>query len=439
MTLLELPTELILLLALFLPESALAHLLQVHRSLYELLLPKLYQRHLRDSKLQEGLFWCTATGNEAAVKRFLYYGADVNASMGRFSIRRAKIPFQPWFDVQTPLNIAANKGNDTLVALLLNHGANVHGSRSRHWGKSKPAVVDALLSGHESTVRLLLLHGSPIHEPSMEQGGLVNCAISRGQISLLKLLVEFKADLNIPFQGRYALNRAVSSHNLSTDIVQFLLDNGADISLADDQFGRLLNEAIHGTIDTLRLVLDRGVTYPPDTVEGWLGIVFDRCTVETAHLLLEHGCAPNIEMLLVAVRALRADILQLFIDSGVDLNMRDTRGSTPLHTAISRCIPSDPPKISGRSWVCGNVCRLPARRSLVHEIKPVPQRVSPTCMSDKIERCTPEEIVRCLIRGGADLNALDAQGRTPLALARNCPPAIQQMLVDGGGKWAKMA
>jgi hypothetical protein len=76
MTLLELPSELILLIALFLPESARAHLLQVHRSLYKLLPPSLYQRHVRDSKLQEGLFWCTATGNEEAVKKFLYYGAD---------------------------------------------------------------------------------------------------------------------------------------------------------------------------------------------------------------------------------------------------------------------------------------------------------------------------------------------------------------------------
>jgi hypothetical protein len=199
MTLLELPADSILHIAPSLPESALAHLLQVHRSLYKLLLSNLYQRHIRDCKLQEGLFWCTATGNEAAVKKFLHYGADVNASIGIGSIRRrAKIPFQPWFDVQTPLSIAANTGNDTLVALLLNHGANVYGFPSRHWGITQPAVVDALLSGHESTVRLLLLHGLPIHEPGMEQGGLVKCAISREQISLLKLLVKFKADLNNP-------------------------------------------------------------------------------------------------------------------------------------------------------------------------------------------------------------------------------------------------
>ncbi|KAJ5752655.1 ankyrin repeat-containing protein [Penicillium odoratum] len=255
MTLLELPSELILLIALFLPESALAHLLQVHRSLYKLLLPNLYQRHIRDSMLQEALFWCTATGNEAAVKNFLHYGADVNASMDMGPISHAKIHFQPWFNVQTPLSIAANIGNDKLVALLLNHGANVLGFRSRHRVPTQPAVVDALLSGHESTVRLLLLHGSPIHDPDMEEGSLVNYAIMKGQISLLKLLVEFEADLNIPWEGRYPLNRAVSSRNLSTEIVQFLLDNGADITLANRRPGLLLNEASYGPIDTLRLLL----------------------------------------------------------------------------------------------------------------------------------------------------------------------------------------
>ncbi|KAJ5628063.1 ankyrin repeat-containing protein [Penicillium lividum] len=430
MTLLELPTELILLIALSLPESALAHLLQVHRSLYKLLLPNLYQRHIRDSRLQEGLFWCTATGNEAAVKKFLHYGADVNASMGIYAIYYAKIPCQPWFNVQSPLSIAANIGNDTLVALLLNHGANVYGFPSRHWGTIQPAVVEALLSGHESTVRLLLSHGSPIHDNDMEQGSLVNYAISKGQISLLKLLVEFKADLNIPWEGEYPLNRAVSSPNLSREIAQFLLDNGADITLANRHPGLLLREAYYGTIDTLRLLLDRGATYPPDDLERWFVTLVDRCTVETVQLLLEYGYA-TIEMQSIAIRVQRGDVLQLFIDSGVDLNMRDKRGFTLLHTAIFQCRPSDPP---GRFRGGRMSCRKPGRVSLVRKIEPVPQQVSPTCVSDKVEKYAPEEIVRCLIRAGADLNAQDARGRTPLALAIECAPAIQQILVDGGGK-----
>lgn len=430
MTLLELPTELLLLIASFLPQRALAHLLQVHRSLYEVLLPNLYQRHIRDNRLQLGLFWSVATGNEAAVNNFLHYGADVNACIGIIPIRQAKIPFQPWFNVQTPLSIAANIGNDVLVDLLLKHGANVNGFPSPGWGTTQPAVLDALLSGYEGTVRLLLMHKSPMQKPSMELGGLVNCAIAKGEISLLKLLVEFGADLNIPWRGAYPLNRAVSSPNLSTEIVQFLLDNGADIGLANGDPGILLDQAIHGTIGTLCLLLDRGVTYPPDRFEKWFETWVGRCTLETVHLFLEYGYAPNLETLSIVVRAQRRDILQLFINCGADLNMKGTGGLTLLHEAVLRCIPSEPPmRMAGRA----TVCRRPVKENLVRKIEPDLQRVSPTCMNDNVGEDAPEEIVRCLILGGADLNALDAKGRTPLALAREFRPEIQQILVDGGG------
>ncbi|EEA22969.1 hypothetical protein TMatcc_001836 [Talaromyces marneffei ATCC 18224] len=430
MTLLELPTELVLLIASSLPESALAHLLQVHRSLYKVLLPSLYQRHVRDNRLQLGLFWSVATGNEAAVNHFLHYGANVNACIGIIPIRRASISFQPWFSVQTPLSIAANIGNNMIVDLLLKHGANVDGFPSPGWGTTQPAVLDALLSGHESTVRLLLMHKSPIQKPNMELGGLVNCAIAKGEISLLKLLVEFGADLNIPWQGAYPLNRSVSSPKLSTEIVRFLLDNGADIGLTNGNPGILLDQAIHGTIGTLRLLLDRGVTYPPDRFEQWFETWVGRCTLETVHLFLEYGYAPNLETLSIVVRAQRGDILQLFIDRGVDLNMKGTRGLTLLHEAVLRCIPPEPPvRMVGRAAVC----RRPGRENLVRKIEPVLQRVSPTCMNDNVEEDAPEKIVRCLVRGGADLNALDANGRTPLALAREFHLAIQQILIDGEG------
>lgn len=479
MAFLDLPIELILLILATLSETDLAHLLQVHRSLYAIVLPYLYRRHLEANKNNSNntttnnprnganrFFYCVATRNIAAVQRFLTYGADVNAVVSAASMWQAGIyatKFVPWHDVQAPLNMAANMGDDTLVSLLLGYGASVNGSNI-HPGDGggrriavQPAIVDALLSNHLSTVRLLLQHNSPLSGSNMERGGLVNCAIAREHLSILEMLVcEFGADLNGTWQeGVYPLNRAVwSSGPRATEIVRFMLDHGADIGLAnggssdDNMTGgggqRLLNQAIrHGTIDTLRLLLNRGVVSPStqpldnNIFRTW---IIERCTPETVHLLHEHGYFRALDKtqddtLMIAVRARRGDILQLFIDSSsgldVNLNARLTRGgSTLLHTAVVRCKP--PREVARPSLSC--ILSPPPRPNvLVRNIEPDIDHssVSSTrCMSENVEKCSPEEIVRCLVGGGADVNAKDERGITPLDLAEKSPEVVYKMLLD---------
>ncbi|GAM42088.1 ankyrin repeat-containing protein [Talaromyces pinophilus] len=440
MSLLQLPPEIILLIAHYLSESNLARLLQVHRFLYNLLHPLLYQRHLQGETREEGLFRCTVAGNVAGVEHFLHYGANVNALMevnySRPSRRgdnadlqlwykvkkplvdvattttRKKVPpfrpqqgddvqawliiapnnpFWPYHGAQTPLNIAANMGNDALVSLLLRHGASVHGFLNGGQRILQPAAVDAIISGHESTVRLLLEHSTPFQDPNMDQGGL------------------------------------------------FLLDNGADICLANGHAdhlegdnGCLLDQAIqHGTIDTLRLLLDRGLEIsPPKFFRHTIG----RCTIDVVRLLLEHGYVPDIDTLASVVRLRRKDILQLFIDTGVDINMKNENGKTLLHTAILRCRQVQNGAVETTVIGCYWGRPQPLKRKLLRKIEPVPQQFSARCVNDDAERCTPEDIVRCLIRGDADLNAMTAQGHTPLALAENSaiPSSVLQLLVDSG-------
>ncbi|EEA18620.1 hypothetical protein TMatcc_010835 [Talaromyces marneffei ATCC 18224] len=478
MAFLDLPTELILLILPSLSESDLTHLLQVHSSLFNIVLPYLYKRHIHDNtKGQDqeaqglALFRCTITGNTAAVSRFLHHGADPNALISAASIRQVKanilsssssgaFGFLPWHNMQTPLNIAANMGDDALVSLLLSYGARVDGfSPKGHQGTGEgrhtvqPAVVDALLSGHKSTVRLLLKRGSPMHDYGMERGGLINCAIAREQLSLLKLLVnEFEADVNFTWQeGVYPLNRAVSSSSEgAAEIVRFLLDNGADIEAANS-YGentghgqRLLNQVIRqGTIDTLRLLLTRGVVTATAQALSNKGVfriwLMQRCDAEVVRLLLQHGYfePDSINGTLMAVmRARRLDILQLFMDSGVDPNTRTgIAGLTLLHTAVIYCAVRSMPIETGLAST--TVCRdrpMSHALNLVRKIESDPSQQISTCIGAKVERCAPEEIVRCLIRGGADVNGLDARGASPLALAEMCPLSVQQMLIDCGGK-----
>lgn len=106
----------------------------------------------------------------------------------------------------------------------------------------------------------------------------------------------------------HPLNRAVSLSNLSTEIVQVLLDNGADINLV--------------TVDTLRLLLDRSVAVCRSSLGYGLRDARTRF-------------APDIDTLVTVERARRGDILQLFIDSSVDMNIKSDRGNTltlPLST-----------------------------------------------------------------------------------------------------------
>lgn len=433
MSLLKLPTELLQLIATTLSDRYLSRLVQVNSHLYNLLFSYLYQR-----RPKPGYYVCgwpasfiraVATENERGTRNFLYYGADVNVICGNLFLHAQEVPFWPWFEMQTPLNVAASIGNDALVIMLLDQGAEINGVVQENWGPSRertqPAVVDALLSGHESTVRLLLERGSDIQGPHMEAGGLVSCAVETGQLAMLKLLVEFGADVSIPYNGVYPLRRAVCSEQLSTDIVRFLLDHGAEIAPIDDGHGRIMKQVMErGTIDTARLLVECGAIYPLD--EFHLAVADG--SLDFVRLLIECGMKPDIELLKRAIHNQRFEMLQLLLEVGFDLNSRDSRGSTLLHQAVTQC---------GFEWPTGrmarSICRKPARRQRVRDIKVIrPQNLSAPCKIQEIQKDDAEETLRYLIGKGADVNAMDGQGYTPLYLAQKYASAAEQILLDNG-------
>ncbi|KAJ5946696.1 ankyrin repeat-containing protein [Penicillium verhagenii] len=434
MTLLDLPMELILFIVLSLSDADLASLTTVNHR-FQGLLPHLYQRHLENNPRQHGFFRAIAFGNKAAVRHFLYYGADVNATIRNPNLKNT--PISPWFSLQTPLCVAANAGNDSLVALLLSHGAAVKPTSKKRiasWFTANPPVIDALLSGHESTVRLLLINGSPFCSPLL---GLFDYALMKGRLSFLKLLVEFGFDLNIQSpEGIFPLQAALKAGACSTEMMRFLLDNGAGKDLMDcDYQSNILVRAIRtSTTDKLCLLLEYGAKIPPEILEKSV----PNCHLETARLLLDHGCKPNYLTLKTVVKNKREDLLQLLIDNSVDLYMKDSEGWTILHEAVQQCPQNPAPtRLHSRSGNYGDTD--PMDNELIRHVIRDPQPFRATrCKIDRfnLKTCAPEEIVRCLIRGGADLNALDAQGCTPLDLASSYSQEVQQILADSGGKFS---
>jgi ankyrin repeat protein len=79
-------------------------------------------------------------------------------------------------DGAKPLHLAAGKGNDTTVQLLLEKGANIGVKRN----SGATALHDAVSNGLETTVRLLLARGSDME------------ATVNSEQSVLQLAVEYK-------------------------------------------------------------------------------------------------------------------------------------------------------------------------------------------------------------------------------------------------------
>ena len=173
-----------------------------------------------------------------------------------------------------------------------------------------------------------------------------------------------------------------------------------------------------GTINTARLLLERGAVLPQDNFPHAVAY----SSVDCIRLLIEYGIKPDIESLTRAIENQRLEMVQLLLERGFDVNTRDSKGSTILHYAVTRC---------GFAWptgrLMGSICGRPARRQLLRDMKPIPtQNVSSPCRIQKIQWDYAEEILRYLIEKGADVNAMYRQGRTPLHLAQKYAPAIER-------------
>ncbi|KAJ5109082.1 hypothetical protein N7456_005757 [Penicillium angulare] len=220
----HLPPELLLLLATFLARQRdINSLPQVNRRLYYLISPYLYKQDARGSNI--ALFWGSKYGNEHTVRKCLQAGANVQA------IDRGR----------TPLFLAAEHGNETIVKLLLETDG--IDPDWRRWDDRTP-LSSAAEHGHAEAVKLLL---------------------STGQVD-----VDSK-DINL----WTPLHWAADSESKYEAVVKILLEVGrADVD-SEDYFRNtpLLLASYKGHQDIVKMMLETGeVDIHSGPFDGWLGL-----------------------------------------------------------------------------------------------------------------------------------------------------------------------
>lgn len=210
-------------------------------------------------------------GRDELVRDVLYSGSDLNAYGVEDSIRE-----------YTPLQQAAKRGNETLVCLFLQEGANVNSLARGCYGCT---ALQAICWWHPATeeehqrkmriCRLLINQGADVNSaPAAEMDTALGFAATSGDLELAALLLREGAEINATGgESRTALDQAAFHGRL--DMVKFLLNANALSSVrgatgydgAIDNAEELGNSPIADLIREHAAKVQAGTVFNPELLE----------------------------------------------------------------------------------------------------------------------------------------------------------------------------
>jgi ankyrin repeat protein len=300
-------------------------------------------------------------GNCEIVRLFLNRGADPNTMMPtadeiRMTFHQlppliidtlefpepGQTTNEPIEDGETLLHIAAASGQPDLVNLLLETNAIVN---SRTTGGMTPLYC-AASTGDEDSVSNLLHYQADVLAMTSQGWTMLHAAADGGlNVSLVQQLHEWGIDMmarNV--RGETALHYAASRDDL--DVIQYLLDNGADANTVSYEDRTPLHQALQAHLgndpDIIRALLEKGADsnarYRGGLPPLHMALLSDwGCDTEIIRVLLEHNADGNATddqqrtALHVSVdynTDCEVEVIQLLIDHGADLYYPDAAGLT---------------------------------------------------------------------------------------------------------------
>ncbi|KAJ8125404.1 hypothetical protein O1611_g8235 [Lasiodiplodia mahajangana] len=337
------------------------------------------------------LLWAVSTDNSEIVKHLLTRkDIDVNQKLaghrginvlhrsalgGQVDVMRLllsdeRVAIDSGDDSQhTALMMAAIRGYDKIVALLLEKGANVE---ARDVCGNRPLLI-AIICGSLECVRLLIQHGADYKFKDNLGGGILHGCAGESDAPMMRYLLENLPDLDTNTQDSRSdtpLHIAVKCHKEA--IVRVLLEYGARTDIKNlhgmTPLRLARDQGLDGLLDLLtkaRLKEIEASELAPHGTKGAGGeidlpkrrrradtLTADyKISIETAVQKLSkndleeyiNDMGPNAleiindpsrELLHIVVGEGRCDNLCVLLDRGADIESKNTLGRTPLHTSV---------------------------------------------------------------------------------------------------------
>ena len=317
-----------------------------------------------DSRGQTALMWAVSQKHPEVVGMLLENGADVSArSLTRIRMvkldnggggrRSPEVATALETGGSTPMVFAARVGDPESAQLLLEAGANADEIAA----DGHSALVMAAFANHPDVVEVLLEADA---NPDAFGGGYtaLHAAALRGNLRTVNLLLAHGADPNLPlFKGsrvnRFGIQWALSdgligatpalvaAAYLEVEIVQALLDSGADVTRALPDGTTPLLAAAGSRVTRVTRPIDQVragntntgyQTIPPD--EDRILHAVDVFLVAGADV--DRSNKAGDTALHAATGSARLSLIQLLADRGANLNARNGNGQTPLALTTGR-------------------------------------------------------------------------------------------------------
>lgn len=185
------------------------------------------------------------------------------------------------------------------------------------------AAIDAIKAVSQNDINVLqkLLDGGL--DPNLigvenYQASLLNTACRNNSIEMVKLLLANGADVNLKGYGEYTALMWASESAKTTEIMELLIEKGADIHpIAQDGVNALIKAIFgvlsdSGSLAAVKLLIDKGmdVNYAIDAED-----------------------ATGYTALMFAVRWGKIEVVKFLISAGADVNAKGKEDSTPLGIA----------------------------------------------------------------------------------------------------------